>query len=484
MKSRLQELARSRLAERPQSNGISKFAEYYNDPVRFAREVLGIEPWVRQIELLSAAATSERICVKSGHKVSKSNSAVCIALWFVCTRPRGRVILTAPTHRQIRTILWKELKRIYHCAPVDLGGTLHELPENGLQFADGREITGFFTTEPEKMAGISGPNVLFIVDEASGYPEEIFEAIEGNRAGGAKLAMFSNPTALSGYFYDAFHTKRHFWKTLHLDSEEAAEAGIPGLATRDWIEEKRQEWGEESPLFQVRVRGNFPALEENTIISLADVERSVQGWAEAPQDGKLEIGVDVARYGDDWSVIVPRRANKVFEFRKCRGNGTDIAGKVMEIVRSRRFSEHEKAKVKVDVIGVGASVVDQLRQFHESREIELVEINVAETAITEKDQREYANLRTQLWFALAAWMKNGGTFPADGELEGELVAHKYKFDKKGRREVISKDDIKKVLKRSPDKADALALAVFSRGTSAFSAAWVPSRFDEEEEART
>jgi hypothetical protein len=152
----------------------------------------------------------------------------------------------------------------------------------------------------------------------------------------------------------------------------------------------------------------------------------------------------------------------------------------MEIVRQRRFSVFERAKVKVDVIGVGASVVDHLRQFHEAREIELVEVNVAESAITEKDQREYASLRTQLWFALAAWIKNGGSFPSDGELEGELIAHKYKFDKKGRREVISKDDVKKILKRSPDKADSLALAVFVRGVSAFAASWVPSRFDEEE----
>jgi hypothetical protein len=475
-KLRLQELARSKLGDRPQSNGPSRYARYYNDPVGFATDVLGVTLWDRQEEILRAAAEADRFAVRSGHKVGKSTSAVCIALWFVCTRERARVILTAPTHRQIRSILWKELKRIYNCSLEDLGGQLNEMPENGLQFPDGREVVGFFTTEPEKMAGISGPAVMFIIDEASGYPVDIYEAIEGNRAGGAQLGMFSNPTMLSGFFYEAFHEKRNLWRTLHVDSAEAAKTGIPGLATEAWLAEKLDEWGEDSPLYQVRARGNFPVLEENTIISLGAIEKAKRDWHDALEDQPLEVGVDVARYGDDNSVICPRRGFKVFHLTKFRGDGPQVAGKVMEVVRNRRVSIHEKVKVKVDIIGVGASVYDHLKPFHEAGEIVLIAVNVAEVAVGEKNQKEYASLRTQLWFDLAKWFRDGGTIPADGELEGELIAHKYKFDRKGRREVISKDDVKKIIKRSPDKADALALAVFGRGNAAFNAASVPSRY--------
>jgi len=477
MRLRVQPLARSQLSSRPQSNGPGKFAPYYDHPVGFAKDVLGVDLWPGQQEILRAAHTSNRFAVRSGNKTGKSTSLVCVALWFACTRPRARVIMSAPTHRQIRAILWKELKRVYHDALEDLGGQLHEMPENGLQWGDGREIVGFFTTEPEKMAGISGPAVLFLVDEASGYPQEIFDSIEGNRAGGAKLGIASNPTMLSGYFHEAFTSKRHLWKLLHLSSEEAARQGIPGLATREWIDEKFDEWGEDSPLYSVRVLGEFPTLQENTIISMADIEGAIQRFDGDTPDAPLQIGVDVARFGDDWTVMCPRRGMRAFSLTRFRGDGMQVAGKVMEMVRFRRYSAYERVRVKVDVIGVGASVVDALQPFHETREIELVEVNVSETAFGERAQKEYANLRTQLWFDLAAWIRKGGCFPADGELEGELIAHRYKFqDRTGRREVLAKDKVKDILKRSPDKADALALAVFDGRSASFSAVGIPSRY--------
>lgn len=439
--------------------------------------MLGVTLWAGQEEILRAAQASGRFAVRSGHKTGKSTALVCLSLWFACTRYRARVILTAPTHRQIRAILWKELKRIYHDAVQDLGGQLNEMPENGLQWGDGREIVGFFTTEPEKMAGISGPAVLFLVDEASGYPQEIFDAIEGNRAGGAKLGMSSNPTMLSGYFHEAFTAKRHLWKLLHLSSEEAAKTHIPGLATQEWIDEKFDEWGEDSPLYAVRVRGDFPTLQENTIISLADIEGAILRYGGDVPDAPLEIGVDVARFGDDWTVMCPRRGLRAYALTRFRGDGPQVAGKVMEVVRFRRYSNYERVRVKVDVIGVGAAVVDALRPFHESREIDLVEVNVSETAFGEKAQKEYVNLRTQLWFDLASWIRKGGCFPNDGELEGELIAHRYKFQERtGRREVLPKDKVKEILKRSPDKADALALAVFDGRSASFSAVGIPSRY--------
>jgi len=421
--------------------------------------VLGYEPWERQQELLLAVAEHERVSVRSGHKVSKSRSAGSLALWFVMTFAAARVIMTSASARQVKSILWKELKLLHRMARVPLGGVMHEAPDAGLQFPDGREIVGFSTDQPERMAGISGANVLFIIDEASGVEEPIFEAIEGNRAGGARIVMFSNPTRTSGTFYESHTAKREFWHTLHISSEESpnVKAGqiiIPGLATRPWVEEKRLEWGENSPLYDVRVKGNFPSQAENAVIGLALVEAGLRRWEEVNADAPLEIGVDVARFGDDETVIWPRRGAKALQPTIVRSlNTIEVAGKVLEVVRELR-REGERPRVKVDVIGYGAGTFDQLQQF---KEVEAVAVNVAERATAEN----YAKLRDQLWFACRDWLKEGGAIPADAKLEAELVGPVYSIDTQGRYKVESKDDMKKRLGRSPDRADALCLAIYN-----------------------
>jgi phage terminase large subunit len=459
-------LAAKRLAERRAAKTLP-FDEYRDEPVRFAREILGLSLWSRQREIIEKVANHTRVAVRSGHKIGKSSSAVALALWFVCTRPRARVVMTSSTDRQVRMILWKELRRIYGPVKERIGGVCNLDPATGLQFTDGREIVGFSTKDPEKMAGISGPAILFIVDEASGVPEEIFEAIEGNRAGGARFAMFSNPTQTSGTFFDAFNTKSEFWTCIHVSSEETPnctgeEDSIPGLATREWVDEKIQEWGRASPLFDIRVAGNFPTQGENAVTPLALVEAAVDRWEDTSPDGRLEIGVDVARFGDDDSVICYRRGLRVEPLIVIHGMDTvAVAGRVMGLVREKR-AKNERPRVKVDTIGVGGGVADNLRQFH-NKDIDLIEVNSSEKSSAPDD---FYNLRSQLSFAVTKWLEDGGALPDDGKLRGELVAPTYSFDPRGRRKVESKDEIKKRMNRSPDRADALALAVYAKNLGA------------------
>jgi phage terminase large subunit len=366
--------------------------------------------------------------------------------------------MTSASARQVKTILWKELRRILHeSACMPLGGTLHEVPDAGLQLSDGREIVGFSTDKPERMAGISGANILFIVDEASGVPEQIFAAIEGNRAGGARVVMFSNPTQTSGTFYEAFHEKKQFWHTICVSSEEAAKVTPPieGLATRAWVEEKLAEWGEGSPLLDVRVRGNFPRSGECVVVPLDQVEAGSERWEDTPEDGPLEIGVDPARYGDDTSAIFPRRGKKALEpTEKQNLDGPNLAGQVLLLVRALRRNADEKPRVKVDVNGIGASCFDHLVR---SDEVEAISVNTSEAS---SRPELYSNLRAQVGFAVAEWLKEGGALPPNGRLHGELVAPKYKFDAQNRLLIEKKDEIKKRLKRSPNLGDALALAIY------------------------
>lgn len=438
-------------------------ARWRDDPVLFATEVLGVACWRKQRQILRTAAASQRVAVRSGHKIGKSTCAVVLAIWFVVTRPRARVILTSASGRQVKSILWKELRRLYRGSRVPLGGQPpHKVPDAGWQFADGREVIGFSTDDPEKMAGFSGPENFYIADEASGIAEEIFEAIEGNRAGGARLVMFSNPTRTSGYFFEAFHEKCEFWEPIHVSSEETPNASgvgtpIPGLATRDYIEEKKREWGEENPLYQVRVKGNFPSQGPNAIVGLTLLQEARARYAHLKPEGTLSFGVDVARFGDDETVIAPRRGDVILPLRVFGNLDTEqVTDEVVKVVRELRRPGEARPRVKVDEIGAGAGVVDGLRARY-SDLLEVVGVNVATES---NDKTKFPNLRSQLVFGVRDWLKEGGALPPDSKLAGEVVAPVYRFDAQGRQVVESKDDIKKRLKRSPDRFDAVALAVY------------------------
>lgn len=446
-------------------------------PVEFAREVLGLRLWSRQEEILRASFDHPRVAVRSGHKIGKSTSAAALALWFASdcvARPGARVVMTSSSSRQVRTILWRELRRLYRPVQERLGGELHKVPDAGLVWDDGREILGFSTDEPEKMAGLSGAHVLFIIDEASGVGEGIFEAIEGNRAGGARIVLFSNPTRTSGTFYEAFHSKRNFWCGLKVSSEEAARVTppIPGLATRAWVAEKLEEWGRESPIFQVRCSGDFPQQGERAVIALSVIEdaRTRFDSHDRSSASTLEVGVDVARFGDDQTVVALRRGVRALSLDTvANGDGPDTAGRVLErVLRERKLDE--AVRIKLDVIGVGASVHDALVRTAPSG-VEVIAVNVAERAT---DDEHFARLRDQLWFALRDWLRDG-ELPEDSKLEAELLAPEYTFDARGRYVVESKDETKKKLKRSPDRADALALAVFQPPRAEYAFTRIPSR---------
>jgi phage terminase large subunit len=431
------------------------------DPVDFASAVLNIRPWSKQAHILRTIATNDRVAVRSGHKVGKSTLAAIAALWFPHAYPGGRVVMTAPTARQVRIVLWREVRRLYQRAALPLGGKMNQLPELGFQAPGDGEILGFSTDEPEKIAGVSGAHVLYIVDEGSGVDDEIAEAIEGSRAGGAKLLVLGNPTRTSGFFYRAFTSEAASWKTLHVSSEHSpnitGEVLVPGLATRSWVEEKLSDWGEESPLFQVRVRGNFPTQAENSVIGLGLVEAARQRYEDVSTAGLLRIGVDVARFGDDESVIWPVRNLKALTPIVLKSFDTvQVAGKVIECVDAHR-SGHEDVRIQVDVIGVGAGVADILRNRHDEG-ITVVDINAGWSST----DSNYARVRDEMWFQLKAWLQGGAGIPDDGMLHQELLAPTYAFLPTQRIKVESKDDLKKRLNgRSTDRADALALAIYT-----------------------
>ncbi len=413
-----------------------------------------------QCEIVTAASKHHRVAARSGHKTGKSAADIALALWFYYTFDMARVIMTATTNAQIRNVLWRELKIRTMRARIPFP-VVPDLPNIGMRSEDGtKEIIGLSTKEAERIAGLSGSNMLFIVDEASGVPEYIFEAIEGNRAGGAWIVMTSNPTQPAGTFYDAFHEQSSSWHTIHLSSIKAAahRPHIPGLATDEWVQEKLKDWGPDDPRYQVRVLGDFADSSEYSVIPLAHVQRAFDDWGDTATDDtcRIEIGVDVARFGDDKSVICIRRGKKVLEFI-VRGklNRRELAALVIEKAERYHRAGEKKPLVKVDACGVGVGVVAILAN---SDKVDVYGVDSSELSSMPD---EYVNVRSQLWFALADWLKEGGTVPRVPKLEGDLLAPKYDFDARNRRRVEKKEETKKRLNRSPDIADALALSVFT-----------------------
>ena len=465
---------------------------YQRDPVAFCREILGVEPWSKQVEILEALRDHPRVSVSSGHKVSKSHSAACVALWYYCSFPDARVVMTSVTARQVDQILWRELRmvrsrggRCVACKTADpeghrilrpcphsalIEGEQGELARTGLKSDDFREVVGFTAREAEAVAGISGRHLLYICDEASGIPDEIFAAIEGNRAGGARIVLFSNPTRNEGEHYESFTTKAHLYKTIRISSEETPNVVegrivIPGLATREWIEEKRVEWGEDSPLYKVRVRGEHATREDGKIFSIHTIEQAEQRWGDTEAAGRIYIGVDPAgpSGSGDESVFVVRRGLKMIELRAALGlNAEAHVVRIIETIQ-RHALPREMPVVVIDREGsVGSELAGLLRAMaHDERQpgrFDLVALRASDGAV--RQPLVYDRVRDELAANLEAWFRDGGAIVEDVKLAAELHILEYKQNQRGKLKVTPKDDIRKALGRSPDRYDALALSVW------------------------
>lgn len=473
---------------------------YQKDPQGFAADILGIDLWSKQLEILEAARDFLRVSVRSGHKCGKSTTAAVLALWFYFCFDDARVVLSSVTSRQVDQILWREVRKLRSRSKEHIKGEMHELARSGLKadadLGDFREIVGFTAREAEAVAGISGANLLYLLDEASGIPEEIFEAIEGNRAGGARLVMFSNPTRTEGEFYRSHTEKeirdgndRGFYKTVHVSSEHTPNViegrnVIPGLATREWVEEKLLEWGEDSPLFKVRVRGEFVVGEDGKILSLHAITLAEERWRDAwevdgegkpdrlpfdASDGRLVIGVDPSGPGlaGDESGFAARRGKKIGRLFVRRGLSHD--GHVAEargLVRELR-AHGEIPVVIVDREGPdGYAIFRLLLEIAEKNPNELRVVGLRASDKAHRQPDIYDRARDELWANLAAWVKDGGAIPVDAKLGAELHAPEWLPLVNGRLKVTPKDELRKVLGRSPDRAEAVALA-----------AWEPTTWD-------
>lgn len=470
--------------------------EYADRPVEFIRDILGYELEIPlpdgticdyQAKAARAVCANERVTIRSGQKTGKSLLAILLAIWWVCTRDRGECILTSSSDPQVKNVLWKELHEVNRALKrrgVELLPNVPLDPATGCRWDDGRSMRGFATKTPENAAGISGPALFFILDEASGIEAKIAEAFIGNATGGAKVLALSNPTQTSGFFYETFTTRREFWFQIHLTCYDSpnycsGQRLVPGLATREAVDEMVRAYGDDSPFVAVRVRGDFPTQVANAVIGLGMLEAATARWdtvesGDLLPSGTLDLGVDVARFGDDLSVVTGRRglvgyspawikAQHGIESWASGYDSTKVCGLVLLVMRKLR-TKGERVRIKLDAAGgYGGAVADRLRELQENGDldefVQIIEINVA---CVSTEPEEFPLLRDEIWFSFREWAQEGGAFFSDPRLESELIAPTYSLTKKAQRKVESKDEIKKRApsNQSPDFADSFLLAIF------------------------
>ena len=438
---------------------VDMLDEYSTDPVSFVRDVLGGEPTEQQLQLLNAAAIpGSKLSVRSGHGTGKTTSLAWLMIWFLCCFEDVKIPCTAPSAHQLFDALWPEIAKwkkrmnpLFADQLVIMSERIYIKGDEKGRYAVAKTAR---KENPEALAGLHADNILYIIDEASGVPEEIFETAEGALSTkGARVVMTSNPTRTDGYFYRSHHSDRKFWETFHFSCINSP------LVDQDlYVTRMKDRYGEGSSVYQVRVLGNFPESGDDTLIPLSWLEESLDRDVVSTSSTKI-AGLDVARFGDDNSALVIRQGGKIIYIEEW-GN-TDLvttAGKIEQYYRQGMFDH-----VCVDAIGLGSGVVDILID----RKVPTIAVNVAESA---SYKEKYNRLRDELWYLAREFFQDKMCcLPSELKLVKDLISElsiiTYEFTVAGKIKVEGKKELKKRLGKkgkSPNLADALCLT-FHKG---------------------
>lgn len=426
---------------------------YYADhPYEYVVDWIGVTPTEQQKQILLAIprAIKERkvIACKSGHGTGKTALETWIIKWFMDTRPNPRIPCTAPTQHQLFDVLWAELAK-WNNQSVSKGltewtkthFTNRKFPETW--FAVARS-----SKKPENLQGFHADHLLFMIEEASGVPQENMVVVEGALTNdGALCMMFGNPTQITGTFFDYFHIKRSFAICFTLNSEDSP------LVSKSYCELMAKKYGKDSDIYRVRVLGKFPKAEPDTIISLSKVEQAIDNDLEETGDG-MEIGVDVARFGDDETIIYSRIGNK-FKMEKVLKH-RDTMQTVGEIAMIIKNNSAHNPVVNVDDTGVGGGVTDRLKELVREKEFK-ARINGVNNGSSAMENNKYINKASEMWFWVSEHIEDFD-IPNDEDLVAQLSARKYSLNSKGIIEIEQKREMKKRGLPSPDRADAFILS--------------------------
>jgi len=433
-----------------------------NEPAEFIWDVLGCRLTDQQKLVLDAIVANKRVAVRSGNGLGKTHLAACAILWYLYTR-ESFILSTGPTASHVRTHLWGNVRKLWNGARIPLGG---ELLTTAIRLAPYWEAIGVATSDPSNFQGGHAENLMLVFDEAQAVDPEFWEAAESMMSGkNARWLVIGNPLEAKGEFYRAFR-KPEEWTPVTLSALEhpnykMKEEVIPGATTYEWVEERRIGWGERDPRFIARVLGEFPEAGDDRIVPVGYLDRCANEDGGDEGEG-VHLGVDVARFGADETVIAVVEDNVLQrEIRLANLDGNQVAGHVIKVAQKNGIRKSDAMRIHVDVIGIGASAVDALKDS--GWKVDPVDFSSSQRGIygDECGPMEFANLRAEMYWAARELLRlKLACVPRKyGSTWEELSEGGYSYDRKGRLLVEPKKDIKKRLGRSPDGADAFVLSL-------------------------
>lgn len=449
-------------------------SNWQRNPLEFVCEVWKLKPqkkgqifekdkhitW-QQVEILEAVGRAirgedkKRISIRSGHGIGKSATLSWLLLWYLYCFPDSQVPCTAPTSDQMFDVLWKEASKWWQKMP-DLMKAKYDFSSDHIRFKESPE-TWFARAKtarkenPEALAGVHGDFVMFLVDEASGVPDEIFATGEGALTNKNIIyVMISNPTRLIGYFYDSHNRDKDAWQALHFNSEESP------IVDRSFVDRIIQKHGLDSDEYRVRVRGEFPkadAVDTKGYVPLL-VQSDIHIAVTDKLIGSLRMGIDPSGEGDDETIWVVRdRFRAIVAASQKLSNPKSIAQMTLSLMSLFGVNPED---VWIDNFGIGANVAQELAfAGTQQKPIRVNGVNVGEKA---QDSERFLNLRAEGSWRMREWCKQGGELVRDdGTLETQLLCLRYRPELNGKLRIMSKEDMRHEGLGSPDRADALML---------------------------
>lgn len=456
-------------------------AVYHDDPVGFILDCFIWEkdkkPTRYQLEVALMLVEEGRVSVCGPHGLGKTALAAWLILWFALTRDAlnedWKVPTTASVWRQLEKFLWPEVhkwaKRLdwekLERRPFIEGD---ELLDMSIKLRTGSAFA-VASDDPAKIEGAHADQLFYVYDESKAIMPATFDASEGAFSGAGEdtaaeafALASSTPGEPNGRFYDIQKRRpgTEDWATRAVSKEEVIEAGRMSV---EWADQRKKQWGEESAVYQNRVEGKFASSEEDTVIPLSWVEAANERWlALQDDDGNLKgihpldnVGCDIARSGKDKTVLAFRSDQIITELRRFTRQGTmETTGQIAAVLRG------EDSWATVDVIGIGAGVVDRLVEMG----LPTVAFNAsARTDVLDSSgELGFVNCRAGGWWNLREMLDPDSgekvALPPDDMLTGDLTAPHWRVMSGGRIQVESKEDIIKRLGRSTDDGDAVVMA--------------------------
>lgn len=426
---------------------IAEFRRFRDEPLYFVQSVFGVNPTEQQRRLLEAVARpGARVTVRSGHGTGKTTALAWLALWHPICFEDSRVPCTAPTGHQLQSVLWAEIAKWHSRMPDwfrrQVTVQADQVKVRGAEYSQFAVARTARKENPEALQGFHAENLMFIIDEASGVPDPIFQAAEGALSTpNARVVMTSNPTQTTGYFYDSHNRDRNLWVPLRFSCLDSP------LVSPEYMERMATKYGEDHDIYRVRVLGEFPSASFQQLIPRELAEEATRRHLRKDEYDFAAIlfGLDVARYGDCKTVLAERQGLRA-AIRRWWGKRDTMT--VADQTAGEMVVANPQSLL-VDV-AMGSGVIDRLRQVGWRN---VIEVNFGWGSSNPR----FANKRMEMWHGVKDWLEAGGVIPPVDELVDDLCGPQYWFTPAGKMILEAKEDMRDRGLPSPDYGDALAL---------------------------